>query len=424
MRRLLNSETTPVTSELAKRFAAMPNVPRGRDVRPERIKYYQKALSEGVFREDLDWCTCFCAETSQEYRVNGQHTSKFLADVDQERLAGFRVTITHYHCDTLRDVSDLYSTFDSRIGVRKNREINQTYAGAIRELDGISKWTIDLIVSGISYAKWLDSYTAHDSVERAKLLSENMDFCIWAPGIIGTRGSNAHVGHIQRTSVVAVMYWTRKKAPSLATEFWNAVRDKTGPTPRVADRVLAEWLTTTGVRSEGRKPKKGADTDINRRKGSAGPREFYVRCIHGWNAWFNRETTELRYYRDAKIPIVVGGVERGCPDIHRETRRAPQIPRECDHAFEPDVEEVERICSLAEGLFPDIDFSDHIRDACRQYEIGLVENAIYRAHRNHGNATLWLHIRSTIRGFLNVENFRRSSREEDSLNFANGEFQG
>jgi len=34
------------------------------------------------------------------------------------------------------------------------------------------------------------------------------------------------------------------------------------------------------------------------------PREFYVRSIKAWNAWRKKETTDLKYFPDAKIPAV------------------------------------------------------------------------------------------------------------------------
>ena len=37
---------------------------------------------------------------------------------------------------------------------------------------------------------------------------------------------------------------------------------------------------------------------------AAPDREFYVKCIHAWNAWRRNETTNLNYYADADVPAI------------------------------------------------------------------------------------------------------------------------
>jgi hypothetical protein len=90
------------------------------------------------------------------------------------------------------------------------------------------------------------------------------------------------------------MFATWQKAKQAATDFWTSVRDETGPSPTTPDRRLARYLLTVG---------------LDRGKGALGvrkaqPREFYVKCLHAWNAWRKQETTNLNYYADKPVPVV------------------------------------------------------------------------------------------------------------------------
>jgi hypothetical protein len=83
-----------------------------------------------------------------------------------------------------------------------------------------------------------------------------------------------------------------------AQEFWLAVRDGTGVTPKTPDRVLNRFLLSRGVAPN-------AGPGHRRRQATATTREMYVRCIHGWNAWRRDTTTDLKYHAQAKIPAAV-----------------------------------------------------------------------------------------------------------------------
>ena len=74
--------------------------------------------------------------------------------------------------------------------------------------------------------------------------------------------------------------------------------DESGAQPELPDRRLARWLNQYCLT-------KGGGTRFQPPSRRAQPREFYVRCIHAWNAWRKKKTTTLRYVQTDDIPRVV-----------------------------------------------------------------------------------------------------------------------
>lgn len=287
-------KTQKVTKSLAKQIAEMDPAPHDRPLSERRLAVYERLLTEGSFRP-VTWATALCHETSGVYRVNGKHTSTMLSGMKE--LPEFFVTIEEYECDTLEDVAKLYATFDSGIQSRTARDIYLSFAATVDALKEVSVTSITLSASGIAYHTWHEKYGAHQPAERAELLLEYPEFVVWLDRLFGDGqhdGERSSSKHLRRQPVVAAMFSTYQKAKGQATDFWTAVRDETGMQPTLPDRKLARYLISTGVNDgSGAKRVRKADT-----------REFYVKCIHAWNAWRAGETTNLNYYPDAKIPVV------------------------------------------------------------------------------------------------------------------------
>lgn len=289
--------TLKVTRCFAKEFAELDSAPHDRPLSERRLTVYRRLFAEGQFRP-CTWAKAFCQETNGWYRVNGKHTSTFLSSV--EEMPEFYVTLEEYHCDTLNDVARLYATFDSRMQSRTSRDINVSFAGTVPELAGITGRIINACVSGMSFREWGNNATNKQAAERAELLLEHPDFVVWCNSIIGVSGKSSEqegrksAAHLTRGAVIAAMMSTWMKASAQATVFWTAVRDESGERNTLPDRKLGHWLLTTQTMGP-----------TNRAKNKADTREFYSRCITGWNAWRKNERTELRYYPEKDLPTAV-----------------------------------------------------------------------------------------------------------------------
>lgn len=288
-----NPKTTKVSTRMAREWAEMDAAHTDRPLSERRLQVYRKMLADGKFRP-VTWAKVWCEETGQSYRVNGKHTSNLLSEEGALDGREFYAVVEDYEADTLADVANLYSTFDSRQQTRTTGDINRSFASTIPELAEVDQTTINLFVTALAYHAnpSLNYADARTPAERAEALFDNVDVCQWLLTIISHRSAM----HLRRAPVVAAMIGTWHKNRADATRFWEMVRDDTGPTPDAPDRKLSKWLILFRV-------KKGSRSDTpNRFK--VGPREFYVKSILAWNAWRKNESTNLNYHHDAKIPAL------------------------------------------------------------------------------------------------------------------------
>ncbi len=290
--------TEKVTQQLAVKFRDMEPVPHDRPLNPKRVDAYRKMLNAGLFRP-VQWATVHCNETQATYRVNGKHTSNLFSEYESLPQP-IHATIEHYHCDDLDDVARLYATFDSRTQVRTTNDINRAFAAIDDDLAEIPTKIINLCVTAISYCKHGDRYSTIPAAERAECLLEDQEkvFVQWAHSILGSY-SNESTRLLWRSPVVAAMHDCYQKSKRDANEFWLAVRDGTGSTPKTPDRVLNRFLLSKVVNN-------GSQGAGSRRASAlSSPREMYVKCLHAWNAWRRDSTTDLKYHAQAKIPAAV-----------------------------------------------------------------------------------------------------------------------
>jgi hypothetical protein len=287
--------TEKVTQPLAIKFRDMDPVPHDRPLKPKRVAVYRKMLEAGLFRP-VQWATAYCGETQGTYRVNGKHTSNLFAEYE-ELPQSIYATTEHYHCDDLDDVARLYATFDSRAQVRTTNDINRAFAAVDPDLCELPTKLVNICVSSLCYARWGESYE-RSAADRAEVLleDESKKFLLWAHGILGNKNESNR--HLWRSPVVSAMAVCFFKCQRDASEFWLAVRDGTGQTPKTPDRVLNKFLLSRGVAPNGGPGHK-------RKHRTSTTREMYVRCIHGWNAWRRDTTTDLKYHAQAKIPAAV-----------------------------------------------------------------------------------------------------------------------
>ncbi len=288
--------TERVTQALATKFRDMDPVPHDRPLNPKRVEAYRKMLAAGLFRP-VQWATVHCNETQATYRVNGKHTSNLFAEYEELPQA-VHATIEHYHCDDLDDVARLYATFDSRTQVRTTNDINRAFAAIDPELSEIPTKIINLCVTAISYCKHGDGYARVPAAERAECLLDeaNKGFVGWLHGLLGNSSNREATRLLWRSPVVSAMYASYQKSRRDANEFWLAVRDGTGETPRAPDRVLNRFLLSKSIKGS---------AGSARSSQLVGQREMFVKCLHAWNAWRRDTTTDLKYHAQAKIPAAV-----------------------------------------------------------------------------------------------------------------------
>lgn len=285
-------KVSKVTRELAKKFSTMKPVPHDRPMRPMLASVLRRAFDKELFRT-CEWATCKCEETGETYRVNGKHTSTVLYDMNGTMPKDLSVVVSHFQCDTMEDVAQLYATFDTRSSARTTTDINLIYSACLPALASLPTRTISHAVTGMSWEMFGEAGKPQQSQEaKAGLMLEYPDFVVWLDQYL-TSASQAENKIVARGSVVAAMFRTWKKSRVACNEFWLAVRDGTGTSPKSPDRILGKFLLSHSVEFAS-----GAASN----KKTSGRREMYIKCMHAWNAWRTNTTTDLKYFASAPSP--------------------------------------------------------------------------------------------------------------------------
>lgn len=284
--------TIKATKSLAKQFAEMETIPNDRPLSERRLMVYRKALEEGAFRP-VTWSTCYCKEMKTTYRVNGKHTSTLLSSYPT--IPEFYVTIERYSADTLKEVVELYNTFDSKNQSRTVRDINASFAAISPELRDFPVSVISLIINGINYAELGERVYTLQPAERAEKILDHIEFSTWFYDEL-YKHNTVNFRLLMKAGVVAAMFLTFNKSRQAATEFWTAVRDETGVSPNTPDRKLARFINRTRAIS---RVKNSSDRE------NVGAHEYMIKSLLAWNAWRKGVSTELRYFKNSNMPKIV-----------------------------------------------------------------------------------------------------------------------
>lgn len=299
-----NPKTLLATKPLVAEFEKMEPVPHDRPLSERRMMVYERILKAGDFRTVV-WASVHCYETNCIYRVNGKHTSLMLSRLSI--LPEFHVTIERYRADTLRDVANLYNTFDSAMASRSVSDINKSFAATVPELREIPLRVINLAVAAAAEEKWAEAELRRVSpAERAEELLDVSDFVVWLNRVLlggnstPLRATDKQCGSvlpIRRSPVVRAMLATYRKMPKVATDFWTKVRDETASDRNDPTRLLARYLVRSSLAG-------GSRSSVGSEKKLVAKREVFVKSLHAWNAWRKGEATSLAYHAKSPLPAV------------------------------------------------------------------------------------------------------------------------
>ena len=285
MHTLLGTKQVPLTRKFAATFSSLASIKGDRDRETRagraRIKILRRLVEEKKFHTPK-WATATC--NGRTYRMNGGHTSLMFANGETQIPDGMNVIVDEFACETREDLADLFDQFDARVSVRSPKDKIKAHLGADDKLEQVSATVAAGAVRGI--AACLSEFGKSQHLieeERIRLVHSHGDFLLW----VGQYSKPRHMG---RSGVVAAMFRTFGRSTQDATRFWTYVLSESHANNRNATRTLASFLKATLLPQE---------------KIKWGPRAYYVKSIHAWNAWKENRTTTLPYFANAPLPKVL-----------------------------------------------------------------------------------------------------------------------
>lgn len=276
-----------ITRKIAEDHSVLPELPRGRALREERIDALVEDLKKGevvTFR----WATVDVGGVV--YRIQGKHSSKALMDYG-DKIPPCDATMERYKADDMASAVRLWGKYDTKVSAHTSNEMYLHTAASLSSIAGLPARMISLAAKGLSMDLWERAAPKHTDQDRAQLLLAHPNFVLFIHDVFD--GGNKRHALMMRGPVTGAMARTFRKAQTESRTFWLMVRDATGSRPSCPSRRIREYLLSTSVLS-------GAGASTGRR--AVVPEEMFCKCVTAWNAWRSAGTTDLKFYADKPWP--------------------------------------------------------------------------------------------------------------------------
>src|SRR5215469_842274 len=148
MFRLVKSETVPLTRELARQFRDLEPSPTERELSPSRLKMLKE---KAVAKQLVTFHWSRARRGAHIWRMNGQHSSNMLCDLNGEFPDGLFVHLDDYEVDEMSGLALLFRQFDDRKSGRTVGDVAGAYQGLVPELAGVPRDIAKLGIEGIAW---------------------------------------------------------------------------------------------------------------------------------------------------------------------------------------------------------------------------------------------------------------------------------
>lgn len=275
--KLISSETKPLTPDLAERFKAMLPSPTERVFDPARAKMLREKAEAGQLI-NFNWAIAKMGD--KEYRVNGQHSSAVLTELNGQFPQGLKVHMDTYEVDSPDGLALLFRQFDSRKSGRTPTDVSGAYQGLYPELRDVPRNAAKLAVEGAAwYEKKVEGLPAPSGDDVYTLFGKKSlhNFIKWIGEVFSVK-----TPELRRQTIVAAMYGTFDKNEAEARKFWMEV-------------------SRGGVEYEDNHPTTVLDTFLKsvfeeKKRWDLNPTNVYQASIYAWNAYREgKAITSVKY---------------------------------------------------------------------------------------------------------------------------------
>lgn len=285
--RLINSEVKPLTPDLAVAFRDLERSPTEREINPARLKMLREKAEAGLL-VTFHWAKAKLG--GKWLRVNGQHSSNMLCDLNGNFPANLKVHLDEYEVDGPQGLAALFRQFDERKSSRSAADVAGAFQNLEAALREVAKPVGKIGVEAVTwYRRTVEGAFTPSGDEQYSLFNEPglHGYLRWLNDVFSIK-----TPELKRTAVVAAMYATFIRNEGEARKFWDQVaRGGVEYEDNAPATVLDTWL---------KRAKEGELEDLK-------PGQYYQGCIYAWNAY--RETKTLK-------------------DIKADTRKAWLTPHE------------------------------------------------------------------------------------------------
>ena len=264
--RLMSSEVKDITKDVINDFRAIKPSPSERELNAGRVNHLRRKAEAGQL-VTFHWV--LAKFNGEIIRMNGQHSSKMLSDLDGILPTGLKVHFEQYEVDNANGLAILFRQFDDRRSGRTSADIAAVYQGLQPGIAKADHKIARLAVNGIA---WYRAQIMKTDVpigdNRYDMFSqiELHPFINWVAEV-----NTSKTREMQKKEVVAAMFGTFDANEQAARKFWDEVSRGGDPDEEdLPQTVLDTWLRNIH--------EQGKEEDFE-------PKNYYQGCVYAWNAF-------------------------------------------------------------------------------------------------------------------------------------------
>jgi hypothetical protein len=278
--RLINSEVK-LSKEFAEYFRDLEPSPTERELSPSRLAHL-RAKADANLLTTFHWSTAKIG--GKTVRMNGQHSSNMLCDLNGSFPTGLKVHWDEYQVDAPDGLAVLFRQFDGRWSGRSPSDVSGAYQGLHEALRNVPRAFAKIGVEGVAwYRREIDKTTNITADDRYVLFGEQAlhGFLCWLGELLSIK-----TPELKRMTVVAAMYGTFIKNETESQKFWGQVaRGGVEYEDDAPATILDTWLK--------------AMAEDKRTSEKLVPANYYQGCIYAWNAYReSRAISAIKYKTD------------------------------------------------------------------------------------------------------------------------------
>lgn len=268
---LIKSEVKPLTPQLVEAFKNLNPSPTERDLSQSRLRMLREKAEKG-WLITFHWAKAKMGDAW--VRVNGQHSSNMLAELNGDFPKGLHVHLDEYEVDGPEGLALLFRQFDERKSSRSSADVAGAYQN-LEQLSDVAKPIGKLAVEAVNwFRREVEGTTYLRGDEQYALFHETPlhVFFRWVHSVFSIK-----TPELKRVPIVAAMYATFLRNEVEARKFWESVARGGPETEEEAPAsVLDTWL---------KKQKEGEDDKLK-------PGDYYKGCIFAYNC--HRENKSIK----------------------------------------------------------------------------------------------------------------------------------
>jgi hypothetical protein len=298
----VTTDVVPITQKVAADHYALPHAPFERALKPARVDFLQAKALNGL-AVPFNWAVGVlkangeappkngkgrAKASTQVLRINGQHSSYALKELDGKLPEGLVAVITTYELDSIHDAAACFAQHDHRVSMRSIEDVWGAYKDTEPTLVHINRRIAkDALKGYLWYQRHLEGAVLGDE-ENHPTFYFDQELHPWF--LFCGEVLRISDGELRKEPIVAAMYATFVAEPDEAKIFWMEISRGNLYAPEGDPaKALADWYLEVN--------------NPEARPADVVKESYYRAALYAWGAFRAKKSIQgIRYKGKGGLP--------------------------------------------------------------------------------------------------------------------------